>query len=316
MPFELRDYQTKLVNDAEITMQNGGVPCVVAPTGAGKTVIMSELVRRALARAERVVVVAHRQELIVQIVKSLRQHLGAGVGIEVVTAGCTARWNKPVTVGMVPTIARRLKHLTPLIGCTLLQDECFPVGTLIDGVPIESLKPGDLVRCFDHSTGQVVTRPVVRLFKNPAPLAMARVRFTDGTTFSCTMGHPVWVEGKGYTPAATLTPGAIVVRTTTTELNGFSDSLRDVRQPGRHADEIAARQGENPRLGVLLPGMHADLPGLVVVSDDGGHEPETRVSTDESAQPHAQGGSAGEGVHQAAGHGLEADGAGGGTGSH
>jgi superfamily II DNA or RNA helicase len=140
--FTLRDYQVHLVNRAQEQLRIGGVPCIVAPTGAGKTVLLAELARLALERGERVVTVAHRQEIVLQIVKSLRGHLGTRVGIEVVTAGSTARWNRPVTVGMVPTMARRLKHLPALKGCTLLQDECHHAGAASWARVTEALAPG------------------------------------------------------------------------------------------------------------------------------------------------------------------------------
>jgi len=139
--FTLRDYQVDLVNRAQEQLRTGGVPCIVAPTGAGKTVLLAELARLALERGERVVTVAHRQEIVLQIVKSLRGHLGTRVGIEVVTAGSTARWNRPVTVGMVPTMARRLKHLPALKGCTLLQDECHHAGAASWARVTEALEP-------------------------------------------------------------------------------------------------------------------------------------------------------------------------------
>ena len=141
MAFELRDYQQALVNEAQEHLRTGGVPCVVAPTGAGKTVLLAELARLALERGERVVTVAHRQEIVLQIVKSLRAHLGTRVGIEVVTAGSTARWNRQITVGMVPTLARRTKHLGALAGCTLLQDECHHAGATSWVRVTEALRP-------------------------------------------------------------------------------------------------------------------------------------------------------------------------------
>jgi superfamily II DNA or RNA helicase len=124
MPFSLRHYQQPLVDQAGLLMQQGRVPCIVLPTGGGKTVVLAELVRQALLRQERVVCVAHRQEIVQQITQSLRQHLsGTGTSIEVVQAGCKAHWRAQVTVGMVPTLARRTKHLGAFAGCTLFQDE-------------------------------------------------------------------------------------------------------------------------------------------------------------------------------------------------
>ena len=55
--FTLRDYQTRLADAGDAAMLAGQRPCMVGPTGCGKTVIIAELVRRALARGEQVVVI-------------------------------------------------------------------------------------------------------------------------------------------------------------------------------------------------------------------------------------------------------------------
>ena len=74
--FELRDFQKDLVQRAQAAMAAGGVPCLVAPTGAGKTVILAELARLELAAGRRVAVIAHRGEIVQQLRNSLRKHLG------------------------------------------------------------------------------------------------------------------------------------------------------------------------------------------------------------------------------------------------
>jgi superfamily II DNA or RNA helicase len=124
MPFQLRDYQTHLADAGDAAMLDGRRPCMVGPTGCGKTVIIAELVRRALARGEQVVVICHREEILQQIVASLQAHLGPQQVIAMVTAGSRPRMDRRVVVGMVPTMVRRLKLLEQLTGCTLLADEC------------------------------------------------------------------------------------------------------------------------------------------------------------------------------------------------
>lgn len=68
----LRDYQQRAV-DAVVTAVRQGKrrPLVVAPTGAGKTRIGSELVVLSTRRGKRVLWVAHRTELLAQAVASL-----------------------------------------------------------------------------------------------------------------------------------------------------------------------------------------------------------------------------------------------------
>ena len=67
MTIELRSYQQEVI--AEFESQIGiGVRriIVVAPTGSGKTIIASEIIRRGVAAYKNVLFVAHRNELLTQ----------------------------------------------------------------------------------------------------------------------------------------------------------------------------------------------------------------------------------------------------------
>lgn len=150
-PFVLRDYQQQLIDQAIRVLSAGGVPCMVLPTGGGKTAVMAELARQALGRGHRVVAVAHRQEIVEQLVGSLQRHLGPQ-HMEVLVAGRRARYNAAITVGMVPTMARRLGHLQALRGCFLLQDECHHAGSTSWGNVTAALAP--------HSRAGLTATPI------------------------------------------------------------------------------------------------------------------------------------------------------------
>ena len=64
----LRDYQEAAVTAATGFLKRGVNPLVIAPTGAGKTVIASEIMKRWMAanHGKKVVFVAHRKELLTQ----------------------------------------------------------------------------------------------------------------------------------------------------------------------------------------------------------------------------------------------------------
>jgi len=141
MPFDLRDYQSRLTSDGDAAMLRGERPCMVAPTGAGKTVIIAELARRALARDEQAVVICHREEILTQIVASLQHHLGRQEVITQIVAGSRPRMDRRVVVGMVPTMVRRLNLLEQLEGCTLLADECHHAPSATWRKVIEAAKP-------------------------------------------------------------------------------------------------------------------------------------------------------------------------------
>ena len=64
---KLRKYQSDTVAYIEQMIEEGKEsPCVVAPTGAGKTIIFCELIRRLVGKGKRYLVMANRQELIYQ----------------------------------------------------------------------------------------------------------------------------------------------------------------------------------------------------------------------------------------------------------
>lgn len=70
----LRDYQQDLVDKARISLAEGHrSTLVVAPTGAGKTIIFSYICQKAYEKGKRILILAHRKELIEQISESLEK---------------------------------------------------------------------------------------------------------------------------------------------------------------------------------------------------------------------------------------------------
>lgn len=68
MTFILHDYQQSLVDKTRQAYANGyTAPCVVAPCGAGKSVIISDIARMTTKNKKRVLFLVHRRELIDQI---------------------------------------------------------------------------------------------------------------------------------------------------------------------------------------------------------------------------------------------------------
>lgn len=68
MVFELHDYQQSLVDKTREAYRQGyKSPCVVAPCGAGKSVIISDIARMTTNNKKRVLFLVHRKELIDQI---------------------------------------------------------------------------------------------------------------------------------------------------------------------------------------------------------------------------------------------------------
>src|SRR5690554_4445411 len=94
MAFKLHDYQQRLVDKARQAYKDGyKAPCIVAPCGAGKSVIISEIARMTTNNNNRVLFLVHRRELIDQIRNTFRKN---EVNMDL------------VQFGMVQTVVRRL----------------------------------------------------------------------------------------------------------------------------------------------------------------------------------------------------------------
>ncbi len=119
----LRDYQRDAINRVYDAWASGiQRPAVVLPTGSGKTVIFSHLVREWGRAQGRVLILVHRDELATQTMNKLRAiapHLSVGI----VKAGRNDV-DADVIVGSVQTL-RRDSRLSQLAGVGLvIVDEC------------------------------------------------------------------------------------------------------------------------------------------------------------------------------------------------
>ena len=69
---QLREYQTTALEQLNLQLQNQNKsPLLVLPTGAGKTVIFSELAKDFVSKGKKVMVLVHKRELIKQSCQKL-----------------------------------------------------------------------------------------------------------------------------------------------------------------------------------------------------------------------------------------------------
>lgn len=103
--FHLRPFQEDTVNKI-ISKIDAGIKrlILVAPTGAGKTVMASYLILEALSRGEPVIFQAHRKELVDQASKKLKE---LGIPHGVIMSGRKTDLTAPVQVASIQTIVRR-----------------------------------------------------------------------------------------------------------------------------------------------------------------------------------------------------------------
>jgi DNA repair protein RadD len=106
---QLRPYQQQAINDLRAAFRNGAqAPLLVAPTGAGKTVIFSAIAKAIAAKGRNGLVLVHRRELVTQASRKLTD---AGVAHGIIAAGMGGA-NASIQVASVQTLIRRLQKVT------------------------------------------------------------------------------------------------------------------------------------------------------------------------------------------------------------
>lgn len=97
---------------------------LVLPTGCGKTIVFSKLIEDCVRDGERVLVLAHRGELLDQAADKLQKSTGLGCATEKAQDSCLGSWYR-VVVGSVQTMMRekRLNQFSPDFFDTIIVDE-------------------------------------------------------------------------------------------------------------------------------------------------------------------------------------------------
>ena len=121
---KLRPYQEAAVEAVSREWEEGkDRVLIVLPTGTGKTIVFSTI---AFDRAHigRVLILAHRGELLEQAADKLKRSTGLVSSLEKAESTCLGSWNR-VTVGSVQTLQRpaRLERFAPDYFSTIIVDE-------------------------------------------------------------------------------------------------------------------------------------------------------------------------------------------------
>jgi superfamily II DNA or RNA helicase len=105
---KLRDYQNKAIKGVCDTLRSHKSALVVSPTGTGKTVLFAEAARMA---TKRVMVIAHREELLVQAADKIESVMGERPEIEqsILWANESFFGKSKVVVASVQTLNARMK---------------------------------------------------------------------------------------------------------------------------------------------------------------------------------------------------------------
>lgn len=122
---ELRPYQ-KEAEAAILEQWASGVrrTLLVLPTGCGKTIVFCKLTEDVVSEGDRVLIMAHRGELLDQAADKLLKATGLHSAVEKAEETCLGSWYR-VTVGSVQTLMRekRLEQFAPDYFDTIIVDE-------------------------------------------------------------------------------------------------------------------------------------------------------------------------------------------------
>lgn len=125
---ELRDYQTKAIENLRTALRQGSKrPVVMAPTGSGKTVIAANIIRMAREKNKKILFVVPALSLIDQTVARFRQNGIEGIGVIQAQHELTD-YRMLVQVCSVQTLARRDIPRADLV----IVDECHIMFKLYD----------------------------------------------------------------------------------------------------------------------------------------------------------------------------------------
>jgi len=281
----IRPYQDDCVAATLAEFDKGVMSTInVLATGLGKTRITAELIRR--VQPSRCLFLCHRDTLVYQARDTIEQNAGVKVGIEMadLKADYGVFSKEQVVIGTVQTQYSgnggdgRMANFRPTDFDYMFLDECFPAGTLVDGIPIEQLKKGDTVRSMGKT---IEPKKVVATFKSK-PHCMVRVAFASGHTMVTTNSHPIFSIGVGgYVPAHALTSNSVVFRLITNE----PEMLRMWRS--RHTkDKIRTLSSLVWKEAVLFPLLRARNAIKGVVIDYGENKSKIRIPEDDLPQPY------------------------------
>lgn len=269
---QLRDYQERAIEGVRDSFRQGYKrTLLVSPTGSGKTLMFSYISAGMARNNKRIVIIAHRRELLKQISAALKN---VGVKHSILASGTMGLPKANVVVASVFTLARRLAK--------------FPEPDLIIGDEAHHFTPdstwGKVVKAFPNARVLGVTATPERLdgkglgllfddmvmgptvaelteqgFLSPAEvyapskpdLRNARTRMGDYVTKDLeeTMDKPS-ITGSAVAHYTKLAPGRRAVAFCVS-VKHAKDVAQDFRNAGYHASHVDGGMDERERDGIL-----------------------------------------------------------------
>ena len=121
---ELRPYQQEAKNSVFEQWEKLNKTLVVLPTGCGKTIVFAKVTEECVRRGKRVLILAHRGELLEQASDKILKATGLRCAVEKAEETCLGSWYR-ITVGSVQSLQRekRLAQFDPDYFGAIIIDE-------------------------------------------------------------------------------------------------------------------------------------------------------------------------------------------------
>jgi DNA repair protein RadD len=197
---KLREYQQRAIDDLYkwFNEKNKGNPCLVLPTGSGKSHIVAALCKDALHSwpETRVLMLTHVKELISQNAEKMMQHWpGAPLGIYSSSLRMK-QLGEPITFAGIQSVRNKAEQIGHID--LVIIDECFVKGTQISTpngyIDIDKVRCGDIV--YNQCGVGVVEATSCKTTND-----LYKLELSNGKTIQCTENHKFftnrgWVEAK------------------------------------------------------------------------------------------------------------------------
>ena len=198
--FKLRPYQKEAVEKVLSSLKLGllGNDLVVLPTAAGKSICIAEI---AYTLKRPILIIQPTREILTQNKEKLLKYVDESK-IGVYSASMNEKTIKLFTLATIGSIYKKPKLFAHFE--MIIIDECFIVGTKVDGKNIEDIAVGDYVNSFNHRKNIIENKKVLAVKKRWYEGNLTNIN--NGLIIS-TYNHPIFVEGSGYVGAYKLNKG-------------------------------------------------------------------------------------------------------------
>jgi len=238
MTFTPRPYQQEAIDRSVRFLRStkGKNGLVILPTGSGKSICIAGIVK---ALGEPTLVFQPSKEILAQ---NAAKYASYGYDCGIYSASAGQKKLRDVTFATVGSVVKKL-HLLERFKYVIV-DECFPAGTMIDGRPIQDIRPGDYVNSYNHWTERIEVRKVVRTFARKRKNDLVKVTLVNGASFVCTYNHPVHTREDAYVPAGFLTNETVLFNQGTTDAEYVALASVERYEPGSGAQHGEVREGD------------------------------------------------------------------------